>query len=68
MMMTKNKYIVFYDSECILCNRTVRLIINLDKERKLAFAPIDGATFNSIDFNTKIENKNTLVFLMMAKY
>lgn len=62
MMTAKNKYIVFYDSECILCNRTVRFIIKHDKERKLAFAPIGGTTFNSIDFNPKIENKNTLVF------
>ena len=62
MMAAKNKYIVFYDSECILCNRTVRTLINFDKERKLAFAPIGGSTFMSIAPNITIENKNTIVF------
>ena len=67
MMAIKNKYIVFYDSECILCNRTVRILINCDKERKLAFAPIGGSTFMSIAPNITMENKNTLIFFNDGK-
>jgi len=67
MMAKKNKYIVFYDSECILCNRTVRILINCDKERKLAFAPIGGPTFMSIAPNLTMENKNTIVFFNDGK-
>lgn len=36
--------IVFYDGECGLCNRSVRLLMAIDRELILRFAPLQGET------------------------
>ena len=37
-------WIVFFDGECGLCSRTVRLLARLDRRAVLKFAPIQGET------------------------
>ena len=58
------KYIVFYDGVCGLCNRSVRLLIKLDRKRVLRYASIQS------DFaKTRLKDKNldissgTIIFL-----
>lgn len=34
--------VLFYDGECVLCNRTVRLLLALDRNGVLRFAPLQG--------------------------
>jgi len=36
--------IVFFDGVCGLCNRSVDLLITLDRRRRLRFAPLQGET------------------------
>ncbi len=36
--------VLFYDGECGLCNRTVRLLLALDRRGVLRFAPLQGPT------------------------
>jgi predicted DCC family thiol-disulfide oxidoreductase YuxK len=37
--------VVFYDGECGLCQRAVRLLVRLDRQARLRFAPLGGETF-----------------------
>ncbi|MEO7415309.1 MAG: DCC1-like thiol-disulfide oxidoreductase family protein [Opitutaceae bacterium] len=36
--------VLFFDGECGLCNRIVRLLLKLDRRGVLRFAPLQGAT------------------------
>ena len=61
--MTNNgKHIVFYDSECMLCSRTIRFLLKKDSKKNLLFAPLGGTTFNSLNIDS-IDYNNTLIFL-----
>src|SRR5688572_12325015 len=35
--------VLFFDGECGLCNRVVRLMLRLDRHGRLRFAPLQGA-------------------------
>src|SRR4051812_44755338 len=35
--------VLLFDGDCGLCNRVVRLLLHLDREGKLRFAPLQGA-------------------------
>ena len=37
--------ILFFDGECGLCHRAVRLLLRLDRRARLRFAPLGGPTF-----------------------
>ncbi len=36
--------VLFFDAECGLCNRCVRLLLRLDRRARLRFAPLQGTT------------------------
>lgn len=36
--------VLFFDGECGLCNRLVRLLLRMDPEGRLRFAPLQGPT------------------------
>jgi predicted DCC family thiol-disulfide oxidoreductase YuxK len=38
--------VVFYDGDCGLCHRAVRLLLRLDRGGRLRFAPLAGTTFD----------------------
>ena len=40
--------VVFYDGNCGLCQRSVKFLFKADKQKKLLFAPLNGATFKSL--------------------
>ena len=42
--MTDDHPVLFYDGECGLCQRIVRLMLTLDRGDRLRFAPLQGAT------------------------
>lgn len=39
---------LFYDGGCGLCHASVRLLLRLDRAGRLRFAPLGGATFDSL--------------------
>lgn len=41
------KHLVFYDGDCAFCNRSVQLLLRLDKRELFAFAPLQGVTAQS---------------------
>ena len=62
-MIEITKNIVFYDSDCLLCSRTILFLLKKDKKKKLLFAPLGGLTSLSYPTMNSYIFKNTLVFL-----
>lgn len=63
MIQSKQKGIVFFDDDCLLCNKTVLFLLKRDKYKTLQFAPIGGSTFKSLNLETISSNKNSVIFL-----
>lgn len=40
--------VLFFDAECGLCNRCVRLLLRIDRNRRLRFAPLQGPAGQSL--------------------
>lgn len=45
-IMSDPRHILFYDGECGICNASVRLLMRIDKEAQLYYAPLQGQTAN----------------------
>lgn len=52
--------VIFYDGECGLCQRSIRVIMSWDKKHELLFAPLNGETYKSL-FDKK-SDMSTVVF------
>jgi predicted DCC family thiol-disulfide oxidoreductase YuxK len=63
MIHPKQKGIVFFDDDCLLCNKTVLFLLKRDTNKVLQFAPIGGSTFKSLNLETISANKNSVIFL-----
>ncbi len=59
------EHLIFFDGECALCHRAVRHIIEIDEEKKIAFAPLKGETAKHIlsGPNERYAHMNSLIFL-----
>ncbi|MEM6884382.1 MAG: archaeosortase/exosortase family protein [Verrucomicrobiota bacterium] len=64
------KYVLFFDGECFMCNKSMRFLLNIDRKNRLWFAPLQGKTAQQVierreelDFDLKsiilIENLDT---------
>lgn len=42
------EHLIFFDSECPFCHRTVAWIIGMDTDRHFLFAPLNGSTAQDI--------------------
>ena len=56
----ENKTILFYDGECGLCQRSVRVLARLDVHHKLFFAPLNGKTYGLLGL--KPSSMDTVIF------
>jgi len=56
------KAIIFFDDDCLLCNKTVLFLLKRDIHKTLQFAPIGGDTFKALNIETNPANKNTVIF------
>lgn len=43
-----NEHLIFFDSECPLCHRAVRQILEIDVNRRFLFAPLNGETARDV--------------------
>ena len=48
--------VVFFDGFCALCNRSTKLLIDEDRAKVLAFAPLQGKTFKAFRGTTTLEH------------
>ena len=48
-----DRIIIFFDSECMLCNASVQWILKHEKKHDVQFAPLHGVTFNELSIERK---------------
>jgi predicted DCC family thiol-disulfide oxidoreductase YuxK len=53
--------IVFYDEECGLCQRSVQLLLFLDRKKELFYAPINGENYKTY-VPTQFHSIDTIVY------
>ncbi len=58
----KRDAIIFYDGECGLCQRSIRVLASLDKHHQLKFAPLNGKTF--LQQGLKPSDLDTVIFFL----
>lgn len=54
--------IIFFDSECMLCNASVQWILKHEKTHELMFAPLHGVTFNELPIEREFLPDSILVW------
>ncbi len=52
---SSGRSVVFFDGVCAMCNRSMKLLIDEDRGRVLAFSPLQGETFKDLGGTTSIE-------------
>lgn len=64
-MMTTCKHLIFFDSSCSLCIRSVKKILSLDLKDIFCFAPLNGVTANSFMQKDKsfLQGENSLILV-----
>jgi predicted DCC family thiol-disulfide oxidoreductase YuxK len=61
--MKEPEHLLFFDHECPLCIRSVRHVIEIDREHRFGFAPLRGETANEVFSGpqTCLKKANSLV-------
>lgn len=57
-MTSSDKYIVFFDSDCVLCGNLLKLLLKIDKRNKLQFASLQSEYSRSILPSEFVQNSN----------
>ncbi|MBK8737896.1 MAG: DUF393 domain-containing protein [Saprospiraceae bacterium] len=68
--MVRDQIIVFFDGECIFCNRIVLYLMQCDKKNRLLFSSLQGHLFESLrvkyglknDINSIVVEQNELFY------
>ncbi|MGH0037391.1 MAG: thiol-disulfide oxidoreductase DCC family protein [Myxococcota bacterium] len=55
--------VFFYDGECGLCDRTVRFLLDRDREARLRFAPLQGETAAAVLPPERIRDLDSVVLV-----
>lgn len=66
MIMNKpGQNLIFYDGQCGLCDRTVQLLLDVDKDRIFKFAPLQGSTAKALlqDVPNEIKTADSLILI-----
>ena len=50
-MNKEQRAIIFFDSECILCNRYVNFVIKHEKTKEFFFAPVQGKNYRDLEID-----------------
>jgi predicted DCC family thiol-disulfide oxidoreductase YuxK len=61
-------HIVFYDGHCGLCDRTVQFLLEMDKEKKFVFAPLQGETAKIFLLSLPEAYKSADSLILMENY
>lgn len=58
-----NSHLIFYDTDCDFCYRSVLHLIKLDKNKELLFAPLEGETAKEVFTgpNVRYRHENSIV-------
>jgi predicted DCC family thiol-disulfide oxidoreductase YuxK len=59
--------IVFYDSDCMLCSKTIRFLLKVDRQNKLKFASLGGSTSKLLNIQDLVSGEGSVVFYNKGK-
>jgi len=62
-MEDRNRNIVFYDGDCLLCSKTIKFLLAKDINHQLLFASLSGETYSKIKSTVSENQKNTVILL-----
>ena len=66
--MEKDKTILFFDGECMLCNTFIQFVLKRELKQDLFFAPLQSETAKKVLSNFNIDPKeNSTVYLYQNK-
>ena len=54
--------VVFFDGECLVCNRFAIFILKRNKQAKIKLAPINGITYLSLNLSNEIKQLDSILF------
>lgn len=60
-MEDRNRNIVFYDGDCLLCSKTITFLLSKDIKHQLLFSALTGETYSKIKNTIDLTQKNTVV-------
>ena len=67
MNFENSKRIIFFDGHCNLCNRSVDLLIKLDRKELFLYAPLSGKTSTELGVLNKFPNSEQSVIYFRNK-
>lgn len=67
-MTTQYPHLVFYDGHCGFCDSVVQFLIQVDKKKLFAFAPLQGETAARLLANLPPEMKNEDSLVLIEDY
>ncbi len=62
-----NDRIVLYDSDCVLCTRTIRFLLKIDRKNKLKFASLSSSTSKLLNLLESAKAPTSVVFYDKGK-
>src|SRR3989344_5258445 len=63
-----HEHIIFFDSECPFCHRSVRHILEIDVDRHFLFAPLAGETAKDILIGPQESLKEAQSLVLVENY
>ena len=63
-----HEHLIFFDGECPFCHRSVRHLIEIDKQKRLVFAPLQGETAQEILVGPQSPLKNANSIVLVENY
>jgi predicted DCC family thiol-disulfide oxidoreductase YuxK len=63
-----HEHLIFFDSECPLCHRAVRHILEIDQERHFLFAPLNGETARDILAGPQAPLRSANSLILVERY
>lgn len=67
-ILLQSKQILFFDGNCLLCNRIVRLLNKIDKKNKIYYAPLGGTTFQNLTITNKPHAVDSVIFYKNGQF
>lgn len=61
-MHNVDKNIVFYDGDCLLCSKLVKILLRIDKKRALRFSLVQGDFIKKVASQDYIKNVDSILF------
>lgn len=66
-MKKKPDRIVFFDGLCHLCNKSVRFLLRIDRNKNLRYAPLQGSTAVKFIHRESLQSMDSMVYLRNDK-